>query len=382
MLFKKRKKIKVFYICQFLQGYGKISSVIEQLKKNKKINFKALVFPTDISDKDHTNEISKWKKLIGENVISAITEDGWYDLKRQKPDYVFVQRPYDNYLPEEYSTANMKKFTKICYVPYGYSLLKIRDVGLPESFLMNLYYFFSDTPDEYEYAKTIYEKNNSTDYNHSINVGYPALNIEIEKIEKDYSAFDNIKKKRSLRVIWTPRWTVDKKLGETTFFEFKDDIINYFQNNDNMQLVFRPHPLMFNNFISNKLMDRSEVNKYLDFFKDLNMTYDKSSNFFETFNASDVLITDISSIIVEYLITGKPIILIETPNNRKLYNDRMKEIADVCYCVSNWKETEKIINDLKNGNDELKDNREKLIKIIKKENSGNISKKIINYLKK
>ena len=377
----KKKKIKVYYICQYLQGYGKIAGVINQLNKSNNIDFKALVFPTDIQDIENTNEINKWKKLIGENVISAVTKDGWYDLKGQKPDYVFVQRPYDNYLPEEYSIENMKNFTKICYIPYGYSLLKIRDVGLPESFLLNLYYFFSDTPNEYEYAKGVYEKNNSTNYNHAINVGYPSLNDEIKRIENDYSAFNKIKKKKSLRIIWTPRWTTDKKLGETTFFDFKDDIINYFQKKDDMQLVFRPHPLMFENFISTNIMKKNEVNKYLSNFKDSNMVYDKSSNFFETFNASDVLITDISSIIVEYLVTGKPIILIETVNNRNLYGDRMKEIADVCYCVSNWKEIEKILDDLRKGKDSLKEKREELISNIKSENSGNVSKKIVSYLK-
>ena len=141
--FKKmfKKKIKIYYICQFVQGYDKICDVINDMKEDSDIDIKVLAFPDDVKSHPNNPELSFWREKFGDIVIDAVDGDGWFDLKQAKPYMVFVQRPYNNYLPEEYSTDNLAKFTKLCYIPYGYNLVKLHDVSLPEVFLKDLYFF-------------------------------------------------------------------------------------------------------------------------------------------------------------------------------------------------------------------------------------------------
>ena len=178
------------------------------------------------------------------------------DLKKEKPDYVFIQRPYNNYLPYQYSTDVLSTYTKLCYIPYGYSLADLHSVCLPQSFINQLYFFFGENKYECEYvSKRMVDDNR----HYSKNFGYPSLDNEIMNISTETSAFSKLKSNNELKVIWTPRWTTNKDLFNTTFFKYKDSIVKYFNKNKDKKLVFRPHPLMFQNFINEKIMTKKEV---------------------------------------------------------------------------------------------------------------------------
>lgn len=189
-----------------------------------------------------------------------------------------------------------------------------------------------------------------------------------------------MKSKIPLKVIWTPRWTTDKNLLQTTFFDYKDKMVTYFQNNKDSQLVFRPHPLAFKNFIDKNLMTQKQVQQYIEKFKEDNMVYDTESEYFETFKDSDVLITDFSSIIIDYFLLGKPIILCN--QDKTTYMELMKKIDKVCYSAKNFKEIEKILKDLKSGYDPLKEKREQLSsELFHKEDKTSSSEKIVDCIK-
>ena len=209
------------------------------------------------------------------------------------------------------------------------------------------------------------------------NLGYPSLDI-IKNNTKNNSAFNEIKN-RNLHIIWTPRWTTDESACGTTFFEYKDKIIKYGKKQRDL-IVFRPHPLAFDIFIEKGLMTKKEVTDYLKNYQNSNMIYDKSSDYYDTFRDSDVLITDFSSIIIEYLMYNKPIIFCH--RNMDMMNDYMKIMSNVLYHAKNWKEIEKILKMLKSGKDPLKKER---IEFIEKNFSmydGKVKNRIVDQVKK
>ena len=377
MFWKKKKKIKVFYICQYIQGWNKIADVINSMIDDDEIDIHILAFPMEINKFPENEEFLFWKNKFGDYVINAVSNNEWFDLKKENPDYVFVQRPYDIYLPEKYSCKELAKYTKLCYIPYGFILAKLQKVTLQKEFLENLYMFFADNHYEYEYAKDIIESFNDNNKRLCFDLGYPILDAIKEK-QQNYSAFKQIKK-RNLNIIWTPRWTTDEEYCGTTFFENKDKIVEYGKRNDCL-IVFRPHPLAFDNFISKGLMTKKEVTNYLKNYQNSNMIYDKSGDYYDTFKDSDVLITDFSSIVVEYLLFNKPIILCGGDIKNK-YNHIMKKIRSVCYNVKNWNEIESILIKLNNGNDTKRKKRTNLIKELFGNYDGMVSKRIVNCIK-
>lgn len=375
MFKRKKKKIKVYFICQYIQGYAKVCDVVESMKKDSDIDLNILAVPDDIKKYPKNEELNFWIDKFGDSVINAITEKGWFDLEKEKPDYVFIQRPYNNYLPYQYSTDVLTRYTKLCYIPYGYSLVDLHNVCLPQSFINQLYFFFGENEYECEYVQN---KMINDNHHYSKNFGYPSLDSEIMDISTETSAFSKLKSNKELKVIWTPRWTTNRDLFGTTFFEYKDNVVKYFQKNKEKKLVFRPHPLMFQNFINEKIMTKKEAKEYLSNYNEENMIYDKTSRYFNTFKDSDVLITDFSSIIIDYFILNKPIILLDKEVDR--YTPIMKEINKVCYHADNWKDIEKILKKLETK-DVLKTKREKIIKKLFGDYDGSTSQKIVNCIK-
>ena len=373
-MFKFRKKVKVYFIAQYKAGLDKFASVVDEMKSDKKLNVKVLVFPENINNVQSNDDFAFWKKRFGNIAIDALLENNkWFDLKKKSPDYVFIQRPYDHYLPCEYSTDELKKYTKLCYIPYGYSLADLHDVILPKSFLEKLYFFFGENDEECKYAENMVQ-----DKVKIKSLGYPSLNKEIRSISLNDSKSLG-RKKKELKVIWTPRWTTEKSLFTTTFFTNRDSIVRYFKKNEELNLIFRPHPLMFKNFIEKKLMTKKEVKNYLASFNQKNMIYDQQSEYLETFKDSDILITDFSSIIIEYFVLGKPIILCDKDSHR--YSGIMKKIDKVCYHAVEWNEIEKIIKQIKEGKDKLKNKRDELLKQIIDCNKEDSAKLITECIK-
>ena len=134
-LFKKKKKIKVFFLCQYVQGCNKIADVVYYMINDFSFDVKVLAIPDDISKFPENKEFDFWYSKFGDIVVNAIDSGKWFDLENESPDYVFIQRPYDNYLPVEYQIETVKKYTKLCYIPYAFELMNLRNVVMPEFFV-------------------------------------------------------------------------------------------------------------------------------------------------------------------------------------------------------------------------------------------------------
>ena len=144
--------------------------------------------------------------------------------------------------------------------------------------------------------------------------------------------------------------------GESMFWAPE---VYYVEKDKKRSLVFRPHPLTFKNFISLGLITSDEVDEYLRKFQNNEqLYYDQTSEYFTTFWHSDVFVGDISSIIPCYFLTGKPIIYCHTDAVDD--NDIMKKIFSVSYNAYSFEDVEKILLDLQNGIDPLKEKRLKL----------------------
>ena len=57
-----KRKLKVYFICQYIQGYSKICDVINIMKNDSDINLKILAVPDDISKFPKNKELAFWKE--------------------------------------------------------------------------------------------------------------------------------------------------------------------------------------------------------------------------------------------------------------------------------------------------------------------------------
>lgn len=350
---KQGDKINVVFLIQCLTIWNKLKCVYEQMSKDDRYSVWILAIPDDATKIGTDNYSDLCHMYPDAQIINAVTDNGWYNLKEIKPDYVFFQRPYDTYLPVEYRSYNVCKYTKTCYLNYGYNFTDIANLSMAKRFFRNIHLFFAEN--EIYQNKNInrFKYSHKKGYRKSYNIGYPAFQDFMEQ-KKDNYLEDN-----KYKVMWTPRWSEDVEVGGSNFFKYKDEIIDYISNHEDVSLIFRPHPMLFSHSIEVGRMTNEDVDNYLKIFKeDTRFEYDCEKEYADNFWRSDVLVTDFSSVIMEYYLTGKPIIY--CPTGMKI-NDFFENILSVNYVADSWDDVERIVNDLKNGIDPLSEARKKKV---------------------
>ena len=106
---EKKDKICVVFLCQYTQSWSKISPVYEQMKSDSRFETYIVTVYDDVcgfKEEDTFNYISN---LGYDNIVRTTDSTHIYDIKELNPQYVFYQRPYDRYLPEEYRSNIVSK---------------------------------------------------------------------------------------------------------------------------------------------------------------------------------------------------------------------------------------------------------------------------------
>lgn len=381
-------KIKVGFIGQYLPSWGKIEPVYRIMKESDDFETYLICLPMGIHDyklddpEDESNDTYEYFTNQGYDAVNALVgKNQWLDLKSLELDYLFYTRPYNNYMPKAYSSFSVSKYTKVCVLLYAYTLLEdTYHSTLNEDFFRSVYLYFAEC--DYPMRKNIghFRRSHKKGLQHSICLGMAGLDDIIKAKELEAPAWDF--SSNEFRVMWTPRWTTDKAMGGSNFFTYKDSLVEFAENNKDIDFLFRPHPLMFDNFLNTGEMTQDEVNEYKNKIKELgNVSLDKEKEYGATFWKSSVLLSDISGMMYEYFLTGKPVIYCASNVELELA-ENSKELVKGCYVSNSEEETFDILMKLKNGEDPLKSTRRKLIKQIFGDDIGSIPANVVDAIRK
>lgn len=373
---KKKGPIRIGFIVQMPAIWDKTEIVYNRFSKLQYCETTMVVVPHyDLIAKNTKNDYSNYdfyqKKCHG-TIIKAVDDNlNTIDLKDLDFDYVFYERPYDLYLPKQLQTTEVSQFTKICYIPYGYRCSPDFDpVIFSNSIFKNAYYIFCDSKSQISAIKEFHHIKDDDSHNFPafLNEGYPTLEPYLDLYQNQNNFNTDI-------IMWTPRFSYNELIGGSHYFEYKD-IITDSNVLNNSKLIFRPHPMMFETFISEELMSETDKQLFLDKLEKMGAEYDSDNTLYNSISRSSLLITDISSIIINYFVTGKPIIFC---NHKYSKTEQFKKIIDCMYIANNEEDLKRYITEITNGNDYLKEKRHKLINDEFLYHSGS-SKRIVNTI--
>lgn len=369
--------IKVCFILQRTEIFTSVQSIFEAMCADHRFSVSVLVLPRYNHAKKEVNIDTIQKNLeFCQSLNSKAVIINPYDAEQKSFqgishydfDYIFLGLPYINEYPEEYRFKTLPKSCRLCYVPYGSSYADGREmlrVSLTNDLLMNVDYLFADCDKVYRYCNSKLKLCKNADSKKIVyNIGFPRYDL-VEREKKH----DGVK-----TFLWLPRWTTSTDNNEkSTFFENKDVLIKYFQDHPELLLIIRPHPLMFAHYIDTGVMTKVEVADYKQLINDApNITLDESASYLESFRKADCLIADYSSVVIEYFITGQPIIYLNGTDTVE------KEVAEAFYVSESPDQTISYMNKLVSGMDEKADLR----KCALSGNSyhGGVNKRVINTL--
>jgi hypothetical protein len=182
-----------------------------------------------------------------------------------------------------------------------------------------------------------------------------------------------------------PMGDADKRNNDWATFElFGQNMLSYFSLHKEVALLWRPHPMFFNNLINNGIMTLNELEDLRNNIeKSENIILDTLADYRCAFSVADALVSDASSLLVEFLGTFKPILYSCRESTCYLVNE---SLLPAYYKATTWIEIENFLEIVKEGRDEIKADRMKVIKDIMVnpvENIGEIVKEsCIEDLKK
>ena len=379
--------IKVAFLCQYIPAWNKFESIYRLMKESERFEPYIICVPSNITN----NKLVEQGNINNDtydyflnngyaDVINALHEGNkWFELERFGFDYVFYTRPYNDFMPIEYMSDNVKEYTKICSLIYGMNMTEdILYVTMNTEFYKDVFVYFAETKCAMKMYKRKFPITSLLGWRKVYFYGLPAFEQILKDKEKKCSAWSF--SKNTFRVLWTPRWTTAPNLGGTNFFMYYESLIDYATKAFDIDFLVRPHPLAFDNFVKTGVMTQEQVEEYLEKIEKMpNMSLDKEKEYNATIWNSSVLITDISGFMPEYFVTGKPIIycasnMILTPA------EHTELLLKGCYVSYGEEQTYEYLRQLKRGNDPLKEKREEIITELFGENLNNSTKQIVEEI--
>tara|TARA_B110001452_G_C15212593_1_gene420563 strand:+ start:51 stop:1358 length:1308 start_codon:yes stop_codon:yes gene_type:complete len=291
------------------------------------------------------------------NALNSLKDNGdWIDINLElNPDIVFFTNPHK--LTSSLYQIDSFYNSLTCYTPYAFVVIHLLNLHYNYEFHAKLWKHFVETKTHKKFAECLYPERSSN----VVNSGFPGLD-QIYNI--DYSP-KNVWKKvqaETIKIIWAPHHTIDDDtefLAMSNFLEYAFFFQECIAQNKNIQIAFKPHPLLKPKLYLHEKWGAKKTDEYYQSWDLLDNGQLETGEYIDLFSQSDALILDSASFMVEYLYFGKPLLFMQRD---PLVKERLNEFGQLVLkqlCTSN-NETELIafIDDVKNGKDTNKKKRE------------------------
>lgn len=296
-------------------------------------------------------------KNLGYNVKKAFDEDNntFIDLSTFEPDIIFYDQPWE--LPVIHKPVNVSKYALTMYSGYSFYIAYNTMVYINE-FHKLLFKNFLPTDLHLEYVK---EVNPSCVENTKI-VGYPKMDVFLENNDIDLSKY--WKNPEKFKIIYAPHHSFElNRLRLATFEQNGKFILELAKSHPETTWIFKPHPRFKFALLKNNIMTEEEIERYYNEWANLGNIHEQG-NYIDIFKSSDLLITDCSSFLAEYLPTKKPVIRLSRLDSEKL-NIVGQQISKNYYLTYNNSALGQIFNEIVvKKNDFMKEERIEVCKKI------------------
>jgi hypothetical protein len=263
-------------------------------------------------------------------------------------------------MPPPYTTKALSRHCRVCLVMYGMVFAREdRDIALNRGFMRRVYLYFAEN----DYIRDFRMKQHPLKHKLGLQktkcAGMPVAETIAAGREAPRPAWEFAR--GNFHVMWTPRWTTDPKVGGTNFFRYRDVLLEYAAQRPDTELLLRPHPLMFDYFEKNGDMTAQEAAAYRERVAQMpNAAFDTEKSYRATFWGTDVLVSDISGMIPEFLFTGKPLIFCRSNMEMELLPP-MERLLEGCYTVHTQQELVECLELLRRGEDPKAEQRKNAV---------------------
>ena len=252
------------------------------------------------------------------------------NLKKLKPDAIFIHNPYDNYnlvtsVDSNYYSANLKPLTKLLvYVPY-YATSGVMSEGqryMPSYTNSDYIIIQSDAMRPFFDSSIPDEK--------LLSLGSPKFDRVIQMCKNPPEIPDNWKNKMEGRRVYFYNTSLSGMLRDTErFLQKMKYVFETFEKNPQACLLWRPHPLTNATLNSMRREAQEAYNQLKNYFIEHDLgIYDDTPDVDKSIALSDVYVGDTATSITSLFgVAGKPMFFLNNYINSLPQKDDWKSFA-------------------------------------------------------
>lgn len=380
-LYKKQGKIDVGFIVLFKSVFN-MRPIFEKMLGSKQFNPYIIVVPyvlgTMKTQMDMYNDtLNSLTADFGDRVIGGYDEvtDSYYDLREKFP-ILFFHNPYGCEVHALHHITNfLDKNVLTLYSSYGFSALKFWEEVVKEDFYNQVWKICVENEATLERMQEI-----------QVIKGINGVVTGYVKMDKLANVIPTERERK--RILICPHHTVVgwSRLDISNFLRYAEFFTELPRIFPEVDFVFRPHPLLIKNLLEHKIWTQKQIDAYFEkLLSNLNMTYDTSADYMQVFADSDAMIHDCGSFIAEYLYTAKPCMYMM--KDKKTTYEGLVPFGQKCmeqyYHAFCEEDITRFIKEVViDGNDPMKEQRERFAKNELMVNFPHAADSVINMIKK
>lgn len=352
-------KLEVVFLPYKASMWDSLESIWRAADADPDCNARVIPIPYYDRNPDHSFAAMHYEGKDFPSYV-PITHYSEYDIETNQPDIIYIHNPYDNrnyvtsVAPEYYSFELKKHTPMLVYVPYHISghFASTSNVA-------------NNIPSAFGYAdrivlpshkqKRYYMAGGIAEHKFMV-LGSPKLDYivtEMDKVEIPEAWAERCKGKK----VFLLNSTISKLLNDPSWGTFMLDTLKCFDETEDMILLWRPHPLLKATITSMRPHQAKEFSDIVHAMEQHNnVIIDTTPSVHSAIKLSDALISDYSSIAMQYIFTGKPALM--TDGKSEFRNSRI-----VCtdyfsnYFINDGISVENFVEMVCDGRDERSEER-------------------------
>jgi len=327
--------IRVVFLTFYYEAWDALDGIYHQMVADPRFDPIVVSIPRRMNGETEFGHEEEVSHFLNEYQIPHLRfyyqngEEGLERLKKLEPDYVFLNYPWRRNYQPAYRAERLIEFTKICYVPY-FSMPLVNEPGesgvAPHLYEQRTHQLASLT---FTMDKAVLDAYAHTDRGnaHVHLTGSPKIDVLMKQAREGMAVWpipdrsdrtSTVAEGRRFRMIWAPHHSFDGKwLNFGRFAEVHKQMLRFASHQPGVEIVLRPHPLLFGTLVERGIICETELQHWLDSWQALdNTALYTDGDYASVFQSTDLMVTDGISFLGEYpILTGKPTIFMEKPGH-------------------------------------------------------------------
>lgn len=366
-------KMAIFY--QLPESWTNVHSVWLAAKARSDVEVVVVLLP-------FFHQQLEWRRSAVEQQLfqDGIEYVSWDAFNTAEADFdiVIYTSPYDSSRPKFFQFPELKPKVKVtAYIPYGLEVgggeqNLVFQYGQPVTIGADAVFVRS------EGAKQMFRTYCPSGDEHVVVTGHPRMDnlVELASFDIDPQLVSAIAGRKA--ILWNAHFSCDEDQW-STFDIFAANILQIATAYPECVLIFRPHPLLWKKLVNMGILNRDEIVILKSELSSLGVIVDERPDHRHAFAASDALMTDAGSFLLEYLVTEKPVLYLCNPKGFGL-NEQGQAVVQNYYSANNVDDISHFIDMLLKGEDPKFDQRKSAISFFFNGLDGCCGQRVVKHL--